>query len=80
LIDYANQVVPRCLTPKQRQQFFLPPDPSHDLIKEGIALAKANKIEAAIAKFQAAKKLAPCHKFNPEDKVKQILLQQYYNE
>ncbi|OQY49286.1 MAG: hypothetical protein B6247_23875 [Candidatus Parabeggiatoa sp. nov. 2] len=74
MIDYANQIVPRCLTPKQRQQFFLPPDPSHDLIEEGIALAKAIQIEAAIAKFQAAKKLAPCHKFDPEKKVKQILL------
>jgi len=38
------------------------------------------QIEAAIAKFQAAKKLAPCHKFNPENKVKKILLELEYNE
>jgi WD40 repeat protein len=72
LIDYANQIVPRCLTPEQRKQYFLQPDPSDDLIKEGEQLAKQGNIKAATAKFKEAKAMAPCHKFLnfPEDKAR----------
>ncbi|OQY49287.1 MAG: hypothetical protein DRR08_17140 [Candidatus Parabeggiatoa sp. nov. 2] len=72
LIDYANKVVPRCLTPKQRKQFFLPPDLSYNLIEEGEQLAKQGDIKAATAKFKEAKAMAPCHKFFPEDKAREI--------
>jgi WD40 repeat protein len=71
LIDHAKQIVPRCLTPKQREQFFLLPDPSDDLIEAGEQLAKTGDIKGAAAKFKAAKALAPCHKFEPEDKARQ---------
>ncbi|MEK8021649.1 MAG: caspase family protein [Candidatus Parabeggiatoa sp.] len=63
LIDHANQVVPRCLSPEQREQFFLPSDPSYILIEEGEQLAKQGNITAATAKFKEAKTMAPCHKF-----------------
>jgi WD40 repeat protein len=74
LIDHANQIVPRYLTPEQRKQFFLPPDPSYDLIEEGEKLAKQRNIKAATAKFKEAKAVAPCHKFlnYPKDKAREI--------
>ena len=74
LIDYANKVVPRCLTPNQRAGFHLPSDPSYDLIEEGEQLAKQRHIKAATAKFKEAKAIAPCHKFlnYPEDKAREI--------
>ena len=75
LIDYANQNVPRCLTPKQREQFFLDPDPSYALIKAGKQLAQTGDIEAAVAKFKQAQTLAPCHKLEPEYEVAKILIE-----
>jgi len=72
LIDYANQIVPRCLTPEQRKQFFLPPEPSYDLIEEGEQLAKQGDIKAATVKFKQAQALAPCHKLFPENKAREI--------
>jgi len=80
LIDYANKVVPRCLTPEQRQQFFLPPSQSHALIKEGEKLAQSGKIEAAISQFKKAKELEPCHKFFSEDKARHIAAQARINK
>ncbi len=70
LIDYANKIVPRCLTPKQRKQFFLPESPSHALIAEGEQLAREGQIEEAVAKFKQAQQIEPCHKFHPEDKAR----------
>jgi len=75
LIDYANQIIPRCLTPKQRKQFFLPPDPSYVLIEEGEQLAQTGDIEAAVAKFKQAQALAPCHKLDPKYQVAKILIE-----
>jgi len=72
LIDYANQVVPRCLTPEQRKQFFLPESDSHALIEAGEKLAQAGQIEEAISKFKKAQELEPCHKFDPEGKARDI--------
>ena len=74
LIDYAYKLIPRCLTSEQRKQYFLPPDPSYDLIEEGKQLAKQGDIKAATAKFKKAKDMAPCHKFLnfPEDKALEI--------
>jgi WD40 repeat protein len=73
-IDYAYQVVPRCLTSGQRKRLFLPSDPSYDIIEEGKKLAKQGNIKAATAKFKEAKAIAPCHKFLnfPEDKAREI--------
>jgi hypothetical protein len=70
LIDYANQIVPHCLTPKQREQFFLPEDEdeSKALVKEGENLAGEGQIEAALVKFKEAKALAPCLKLDPINK------------
>jgi len=67
-------MVSRCFNPEQRKQFFLPPDPSYDLIEEGEQLAKHGNIKAATAKFKEAKAMAPCHKFlnYPEDKAREI--------
>jgi DNA replication protein DnaC len=72
LIDYANKIVPRCLTPKQRKQFFIPESPSHALIAEGEQLAREGQIEKAVAKFKQAQKIEPCHKFHPEYRAKEI--------
>jgi tetratricopeptide (TPR) repeat protein len=63
-----SKIISRCLTPKQRKQFFLLPDPSYDFIEAGEQLAKKGEIKAAIAKFKVAKTLAPCHKFEPIDR------------
>jgi WD40 repeat protein len=76
LIDDANRRVPRCLTPKQRKQFFLCDSESScetesdQLIKEGKILAKEGQIEAAISQFKKAKELAPCLKIDPENYAK----------
>ena len=52
-IDYANQIVPHCLTPKQRERFFLPEDSkSEALVKEGEILAGEGQIELAFVKFK----------------------------
>ena len=72
LIDYANKIVPRCLTNQQRQRFFLTESNSNNLVTEGENLARAGKIKEAIAKFKQAKKLTPCFKFDPEDKAKRV--------
>jgi tetratricopeptide (TPR) repeat protein len=66
-----SKIISRCLTPEQREQFFLLPDPSYDFIKAGEQLAKTGDIKGAIAQFKQAKALAPCHKFDPEDKARQ---------
>jgi WD40 repeat protein len=76
LIDDANRRVPRCLTPKQRKQFFLCDSErsceteSDQLIKEGKSLASGGQIEAAISQFKKAKELAPCLKIDPENYAK----------
>ncbi len=75
LIDYANQIVPRCFTSELRKQFVLPDSKSHQLIKKGEALAEDGQIEAAIVEFKKALKLEPCLKFDPEDKA--ILIAQF---
>jgi len=72
LIDYANQLVPRCLTPVQRQQFFLSESESQALIEAGEKLAQVGQIDEATLKFKQAQKLEPCHKFDPEGKAREI--------
>ena len=72
LIDYANHVVPRCLTQAQRDEFFLSPNKSHALIEAGEKLAQAGKIEAAVVKFQQALQQAPCLKLEPINQAQQI--------
>jgi len=63
LIDYANQIVPRCLTSEQRHKFSLP----QRLMEQGKALARAGKIEKAVNLFKQAKKLEACFKFEPRN-------------
>jgi WD40 repeat protein/nucleoside phosphorylase/energy-coupling factor transporter ATP-binding protein EcfA2 len=75
LIDYANQNVPRCLSPQQREQFFLEPDPSYALIEAGEQLAQTGDIEGAVAKFKQAQTLAPCQKLDPKYKVAKTLIE-----
>jgi WD40 repeat protein len=72
LIDHAYQTVSRCLTPKQREKFFLPASQGNTLFGEGKNLAREGKINEAIVKFNAAKKEAPCFKFDPESKAKRL--------
>ncbi len=72
LIDYANQIVPRCVTSKQRQQIFLPKSQSQALLDKGQALAQDGQIEAAIIEFEQAIKQEPCLKFDPAEKAQQI--------
>ena len=72
LIDYANQIVPRCVTSEQRQQFFLPKSQSQALLDKGQALAQDGQIEAAIIEFEQAIKQEPCLKFDPAEKAQQI--------
>ncbi|RKZ76097.1 MAG: hypothetical protein DRR19_28880, partial [Candidatus Parabeggiatoa sp. nov. 1] len=72
LIDYANEQVPRCLTQKQRQDFFLSNDSTWDLIETGEQLAKTGEIQQAISQFQQAKQQAPCFKFDPTDKARRL--------
>ncbi|HEC83816.1 MAG: hypothetical protein DRR08_12635 [Candidatus Parabeggiatoa sp. nov. 2] len=74
MIDYANQIIPRCLTPKQREQFFLDPEPNYALIEAGEQLAQTGDIEAAVAKFKQVQALAPCHKLEPEYEVAKVLI------
>jgi WD40 repeat protein len=74
LINYANHKVPRCLTPKQRRQFFLPESESEMLIKEGEALARKADIKTALIKFTKAKALTPCFKFDPKAKILTLLI------
>jgi Flp pilus assembly protein TadD len=80
LIDYANSLVPCCLTPTQRQKFFLPPSKADNLLEQGKQLAKDGEITAAIAQFKQAKTLAPCFKFNPETQAKQLAAQTRINQ
>ena len=77
LIDEATKRVPRCLTPKQREEFFLSDDPSWQLIENGEQLAKTGKIQAAIDAFQGAQLQAPCFKFDPSDKARRIAAKAY---
>jgi WD40 repeat protein/tetratricopeptide (TPR) repeat protein len=72
LIDYANKIVPRCLTSEQRQQFFLPKSQSQALLGKGQALAQNGQIEAAIIEFEQAIKLEPCLKLEPAEEAQQI--------
>jgi WD40 repeat protein len=72
LIDHAYQTVSRCLTPKQREKFFLPASQGNTLFGEGKNLAREGKINEAIVKFNAAKKEAPCFKFYPKSKAKRL--------
>jgi WD40 repeat protein len=72
LLDYANQMVPRCLTQEQRDKFSLSPDQSHALIEAGEKLAKEGQIENAVVKFQQALQQAPCLRFEPIHKAQQI--------
>ena len=74
LINYANHKVPRCLTPKQRRQFFLPESESEMLIKEGEALARKADIKTALIKFKEAKTLTPCFKVDPKAKIVTLLI------
>ncbi|MCP4695878.1 MAG: WD40 repeat domain-containing protein, partial [Gammaproteobacteria bacterium] len=73
LIDYANQIVPRCLSQKQRQQFFLSASKGNELVKEGEILAGEGKLEAAVAAFKEAGKSTPCSKSVPEDKAGKLV-------
>ena len=75
LIDHAYKTVSRCLTPEERKQFFLPPEPSWELIEKGTKLAQAGDIPAATDKFKQAKQDAPCFKFNSSDKARRIAAQ-----
>jgi WD40 repeat protein len=76
LIDYANERVPRCLTPKQRQDFFLSELPAAwNLIEKGEQLAKTGQISEAVAQFQRAQQQAPCLKFDPTDKAQKLAAQ-----
>jgi len=75
LIDYANQIVPRCLTSEQRHKFSLPTTESQRLMEQGKALARAGKIEKAVNLFKQAKKLEACFKFEPRNLVRQIAAQ-----
>jgi len=72
LVNYANKILPRCLTNKQREQFFLSESKGNILFAEAENLAKEGKINKAIILFKQAKKEAPCFKFDPEDKAKRI--------
>ncbi|MFK5971249.1 MAG: trypsin-like peptidase domain-containing protein [Candidatus Marithrix sp.] len=72
LIDEANKIVPRCLSIEQRKQFFLPNSKADELMIEGKDLASEGKIEEAIVKFNQAKELASCFKFEPESKAIRI--------
>ena len=72
LIDEATKRVPRCLTPKQRQDFFLSDDPNGEWIENGEELAKTGQIQAAIEEFQRVQLKAPCFKFDPTDKARRI--------
>ena len=78
LIDYANQIVPRCLTVEQRQKFSLPMTQmtqSQKLMDQGEALARAGKIEKAVNLFKQAKKQNVCFKFDPKNWVERIATQ-----
>ena len=72
LIDYANKMVPRCLTNQQRERSFLPESKTNLLVTEAENLAKKGMINEAIAQFKQAKEIAPCFKFDPESKAKRI--------
>ena len=80
LIDEATKSVPRCLTPKQRQAFFLSDDPNWKLIEKGEQLAKTGQIQAAIDQFQRAQLQAPCLKFDPNDKARRIAAKAFFEE
>ncbi|MDM8559829.1 hypothetical protein QUF82_13425 [Thiotrichales bacterium HSG14] len=69
MIDYANRIVPSCLTHAQRRQFRLPPQSNKYrlLVKEGENLAQEGNIKDAIEKFKQAKQLVPCFKFPLEN-------------
>jgi tetratricopeptide (TPR) repeat protein len=75
LIDYANRIVPRCLTPTQRQTFFLPPNKAEELIAAGEDLAKQGHLTEAIKQFKQAQQLAPCFKADPQAQTKQLAAQ-----
>ncbi len=79
LIDYANKIVPTCLTIEQRQKFSLPLTESQILLTQAEELAK-HDLEAAITAFTQVKKLAPCYKFEPEDKSRQIFANNLINQ
>jgi WD40 repeat protein len=72
LIDNANKIVPHCLTSEQRKKFFLTESQSHLLIAEGEKLARKGQIDKAIEKFEQAKMLESCHKFEPRERVREI--------
>jgi len=72
LIDYGNYIIPRCLTSQQRKQFYLLESKSQSFIDDGKQLAQKGKLKEAIAKFQKAIDIEPCHKFDPEDKARYI--------
>ena len=72
LVNYANEIVPRCLSIEQRKKFFLPESKGNLLFAKAENQAKEGKINEAIAMFKQAKEAAPCLKINPEDKAKRV--------
>jgi tetratricopeptide (TPR) repeat protein len=84
LIDYAKAQVPRQLTVKQREQFFLPIDPmmveniekAKTLVTKGEELATAGNILAAMDQFKQALALDSSLGFQPESKAMLLVAQQ----
>jgi len=83
LIDYANQIVPRCLTSKERKQFFLPEVEIDTqifstevetlvLTHQGEVETLGSQIEVVALKFKKAIQNIPCFKFDPFEKARQI--------
>lgn len=72
LMNSINQMIPRCFTNTQREQFLLLKSESQPFIDQGTELAQAGQIDEATAQFQKAQELERCHKFDPEDKARQL--------
>ncbi len=68
LMNSINQMIPRCFTNTQREQFLLLKSESQPFIEKGTELAQAGQIDEATAQFQKAQELERCHKFEPEDR------------
>ncbi|MCP4695632.1 MAG: CHAT domain-containing protein [Gammaproteobacteria bacterium] len=74
LIDYANAQLPRRLTVRQRERFFLPEDEklyvAETLLAQGEQQAREGLLEDAIASFRQAQKNNPALNFDPEVKAR----------